>query len=112
MKFDKSLLSGSTQLLVLSIIAQGDAYGYEIITKLAEKSEHAFEMKEGTLYPVLHSLEKDGYLTAYEQETAGGRKRRYYHVTDKGLKELAVQKEQWNAFAAGIGRVLGEGSPA
>ena len=56
MKFDKSLLSGSTQLLVLSVIAEGDAYGYEIILKLAEKSEHAFEMKEGTLYPVLHSL--------------------------------------------------------
>ena len=58
MKFDKSLLSGSTQLLVLSIIAEGDAYGYEIILKLAEKSENAFEMKEGTLYPVLHSLER------------------------------------------------------
>ena len=59
MKFDKSLLSGSTQLLVLSIIAESDAYGYEIILKLAERSENAFEMKEGTLYPVLHSLERD-----------------------------------------------------
>ena len=111
MKFDKSLLSGSTQLLVLSIVAQEDAYGYEIITKLAEKSEHAFEMKEGTLYPVLHSLEKDGYLTAYEQETAGGRKRRCYHVTDKGLKELAAQKEQWKVFASSVDLVLG-GNPA
>jgi PadR family transcriptional regulator PadR len=107
MKFDKSLLSGSTQLLVLSIIAESDAYGYEIILKLAEKSENAFEMKEGTLYPVLHSLEKDGYLTAYEQETAGGRKRKYYHVTDKGLKELAAQKEQWKAFAGSVEMVLG-----
>ena len=111
MKFDKSLLSGSTQLLVLSIVAQEDAYGYEIITKLAEKSEHAFEMKEGTLYPVLHSLEKDGYLTAYEQETSGGRKRRYYHVTDKGRKELAAQKEQGKAFAGSVDLVLG-GNPA
>ena len=53
------------------------------------------------------SLEKDGYLTAYEQETAGGRKRRYYHVTDKGLKELAAQKEQWKAFAGSVEMVLG-----
>ena len=60
-----------------------------------------------TLYPVLHSLEKDGYLTAYEQETAGGRKRKYYHVTDKGLKELAAQKEQWRAFAGSVEMVLG-----
>ena len=106
MKFDKSLLSGSTQLLILSIVAEEDAYGYQIITKLSERSEHAFEMKEGTLYPVLHSLESDGYLTAYEQES-GGRKRKYYHVTEKGTKELAAQKEQWRAFSTGVDLVLG-----
>ena len=62
MKINKSLLSGSTGMLILSILQGSDKYGYEMIQTLSLKSEHVFDMKEGTLYPVLHALEKDGYL--------------------------------------------------
>ena len=60
MKVDKSLLSGSTSLLVLSLLKDGDKYGYQMADELAERSDHTFELKEGTRYPLLHSLEKEG----------------------------------------------------
>ena len=89
MKINKSLLSGSTGMLILGILKDRDQYGYEMIESLNRISENVFEMKEGTLYPVLHSLEKAGYLRSYEQENEGGRRRKYYHVTEKGHRQLA-----------------------
>ena len=65
-----------TQLLVLSLLANEDMYGYQMIVELARRSERTFEMKEGTLYPVLHGLEKDGLVEAYQQEAPTGRMRR------------------------------------
>ena len=65
------------QLLVLSLLAGEDMYGYQMIVELARRSDHTFEMKEGTLYPVLHGLERDGAVEAYQQEAplpAGGRR--------------------------------------
>ncbi len=106
MKFDKSLLSGSTSMLVLSLLSDRDKYGYEMISQLALRSENVFEMKEGTLYPVLHGLEKDGYIKGYEKETEAGRKRRYYHITDKGRRQLQEQTEQWNAFSGAVNKIL------
>ena len=78
MKFDKSLLSGSTKLLVLSVLQDSDKYGYEMIESLAQRSDRAFEMKEGTLYPQLHSMENEGLIRAYDQAAPSGRQRRYY----------------------------------
>ena len=65
MKIEKSLLSGSTPLLVLSLLKDGDKYGYEMVTELAKRSDNTFQLKEGTLYPLLHTLEKNGFVTAY-----------------------------------------------
>ena len=73
-----------TQLLVLSLLAGEDMYGYQMIVELARRSDHTFEMKEGTLYPVLHGLERQGMVEAYEQEAPTGRQRKYYHLTRKG----------------------------
>ena len=64
-----------TKLLVLSLLAGEDMYGYQMIVELGRRSNHTFEMKEGTLYPVLHGLEKDGYVEAYQQEAPTGRVR-------------------------------------
>ena len=107
MDFDKSLLSGSSKLLLLSVLEKNDEYGWGIIMQLSERSDKTFEMREGTLYPLLHALEKEGLIVSYEQNTPSGRRRKYYHITDKGQKELARQKEQWEAFANGVDRVLG-----
>ena len=60
MKIEKSLLSGSTPLLILALLKDSDMYGYEMVTELARRSDNTFELKEGTLYPVLHGLEKQG----------------------------------------------------
>ena len=84
-----------THLLVLSLLAQEDMYGYQIIMELARRSDHTFEMKEGTLYPVLHALVKDGLVEAYEQEAPTGRMRKYYHLTRKGGAALKTETESW-----------------
>ncbi len=112
MNFDKSLLSGSTKLLVLSVLENQDDYGWGIILQLTERSDNTFEMREGTLYPVLHALETDGMITSYEQDTPAGRRRKYYHITDRGHKELARQKEQWNVFSVSVNKVINQGAPA
>ena len=97
------------QLLVLSLLAGEDMYGYQIIVELARRSDHTFEMKEGTLYPVLHGLERDGLVEAYQQEAPTGRMRKYYHLTDKGKKQLAAETEQWRAYEHAINAVLSMG---
>ena len=95
-----------TQLLVLSLLADEDMYGYQMIVELARRSDHTFEMKEGTLYPVLHGLEKDGYVEAYQQEAPSGRMRKYYHLTRKGGAMLRTEKEAWESYSGAINAVL------
>lgn len=107
MKIDKSLLSGSTALLVLSLLSESDKYGYQMISDLALRSEQVFEFKEGTLYPILHALEKEGALRSYEKEAPSGRTRRYYSITGKGRKLLAEKKEQWGHFAHAVELIVG-----
>ena len=82
------------QLLVLSLLAGEDMYGYQIIVELARRSDHTFEMKEGTLYPVLHGLERSGAVEAYQQEAPTGRMRKYYHITRKGTELLKTEAER------------------
>ena len=95
-----------TQLLILSLLASRDMYGYEMILELARRSRNVFEMKEGTLYPVLHALEKQGYVEAYEQEAPTGRLRKYYRLTKKGRGCLADEKAAWEKYAGAVNAVL------
>ena len=67
MPVDKSLISGSTSMLILKLLEEKDMYGYEMIETLREKSRNVFELKAGTLYPLLHGMESKGYVDAYEQ---------------------------------------------
>ena len=69
MKFNKELLKGSTNLLVLSLLEKENMYGYQMIKKMQEQSNNLFEFQEGTLYPILHSLEEKGLITSYWDET-------------------------------------------
>ena len=84
MNIQKELSKGSSSLLVLSVLGTGDMYGYQIILELARRSSNVFEMKEGTLYPVLHGMEREGYVEAYEKAAPTGRVRKYYHLTRAG----------------------------
>lgn len=106
MNVDKSLISGSTTMLLLKLLAEKDMYGYEMIEVLRERSENVFELKAGTLYPLLHSLEAKGLLNAYEKE-AGNKVRKYYSITKHGRKILDEKKNEWEIYSRAVANVLG-----
>ena len=106
MKIDKELLKGSTNMLVLSLLEKEDMYGYQMIRKMADELNNVFELQEGTLYPILHSLEEKGFITSYWDDT-GSKKRKYYSITKKGKEQLKDKKEEWKIFSNGINQVLG-----
>ena len=110
MKFDKGLVAGSSTLLVLALLESGDMYGYQMIARLEEQSDHTFEMKEGTLSPLLHALEKGKYLTSYQQEAPTGRQRKYYRLTRRGKTLLDEKRAEWAAFHKGVQDVLSGGA--
>ena len=106
MKISRELVKGTSAMLVLSVLAKEDLYGYKIVRELEQRSESVFSMNEGTLYPVLHALEAERFLESYWEEV-DGRKRKYYRITKKGSKRLAEQTEEWQVFSNAVGRVLG-----
>lgn len=106
MAVDKSLISGSTMLLLLKLLEEKDMYGYEMIEGLRERSENVFELKAGTLYPLLHSMEDKGYVESYDQEAAG-KTRKYYALTKTGKKQLKGKEEEWREYARAVANVLG-----
>lgn len=105
---DKNYLKGETSLLVLSLLSQEDKYGYQIIAELDKRSEHVFQLKEGTLYPILHALENDGAVKAYEKQTESSRVRRYYQITGKGRCRLAAEAKAWKHASRQMEKVLVE----
>lgn len=70
-------------------------YGYQMIEQLRERSQSVFDMKAGTLYPLLHQLEQKGCLTTHEEAAGEARVRKYYHLTDKGCKYLIQHQQDW-----------------
>ncbi|MBR2036920.1 MAG: PadR family transcriptional regulator [Lachnospiraceae bacterium] len=108
MTIEKSLTSGSMTMLLLKLLSEKDMYGYEMIDTLRKRSQNVFELKAGTLYPLLHGLEEKGLLTVYEQEYQG-KTRKYYHVTKKGLKLLERKVEEWNTYTEAVSNVLAMG---
>jgi PadR family transcriptional regulator PadR len=98
------LLKGTTPLLVLAILRDGELYGYEIAQRIRERSGGAFAPSEGSLYPALHSLEAEGALQATWRESDKGPRRRYYRITPKGGTLLAEHEREWAAFATAMAR--------
>ena len=107
MKVEKSLLSGSTPLLILSLLKSEDMYGYQMVSELAKRSDNTFQLKEGTLYPLLHTLEKQGWVRSYAKQTPGGRERKYYTLTAAGRGELEEKTRQWQLFSEKVNAVIG-----
>ena len=110
MELEKSLVSGSMSLLVLKLLEDGDLYGYQMIDELRRRSDNTFRLRAGTLYPLLHSLEEKGLVTAYEQTAESGKTRRYYHLTQQGRDALREKEDAWNAYAQAVDRVLKGGA--
>lgn len=95
-------------LLLLKLLEEKDMYGYEMIETLARRSDDTFHLKAGTLYPILHGMEKEGWVQTYE-EPYEGRARKYYRLTEMGRKQLEEQKARWFRYARGVEKVLGGG---
>lgn len=108
MTIDRSLVSGSTTMLLLKLLSEKDMYGYEMIETLRERSQNVFELKAGTLYPLLHGMEEKKYLTVYEKEVSG-KVRKYYHITKCGRKILSEKQEEWNTYSHAVMNVLSIG---
>ncbi|MBQ4342779.1 MAG: PadR family transcriptional regulator [Erysipelotrichaceae bacterium] len=105
MVVDKGYMSGSSQMLILNLLNEKSCYGYELIKMLKQRSNNVFELKEGTLYPILHKLENDSLIRSFNQEVSG-RTRKYYAITDKGKKVLVKEKEEWLQFSGAVNQVL------
>ena len=105
MAIDKSLMSGSMTMLILRLLVEKDMYGYEMIDTLRKKSCNVFELKAGTLYPLLHGLEEKNFVTSYEQKVMG-KERKYYRLTAAGHGRLEEKKEEWKAYQKAVTDVL------
>jgi PadR family transcriptional regulator, regulatory protein PadR len=98
-------LKGHLDALILATLQDGPAHGYAVIEDLKQRSGGAFELAEGTVYPVLHRLESDGLLSS-AWSIAAGRRRRVYRLTRRGRAALAVQRTEWTKFAHAVEAVL------
>lgn len=105
----RELKRGSLELIVLQLLASGEAYGYEIVAKLADATDGRLGVTEGTLYPVLYRLERGGFVSVRWETQARGVPRKYYRLTDAGRRELVALTREWTTFADAMARLLGIG---
>jgi PadR family transcriptional regulator, regulatory protein PadR len=106
MSYQRELLKGNTDSLLLYLLSCQPMYGYQIIKELEKRSNGYFQFKEGTLYPALHRLEKAGYIAGRWEKLPNGQERRYYTITDKGAKDYSQRLEDWKNFARAINAVI------
>lgn len=102
MRIDKDLVAASSTPLVLSILAEGDNYGYAILKRVRELSGGELEWTDGMLYPLLHRLHRLGYVTTEWRVPPEGRRRKYYTITDQGRAALSDQRRQWAAVTKAL----------
>jgi len=106
LNYERELLKGSTDSLLLSLINRRPNYGYKIIKELGKGSNGYFQFKEGTLYPALHRLEKAGLLQGKWQRLPSGQERRYYYITPKGQKALVERLAVWQDFSTAVALIM------
>ena len=103
---DRELKRGSLELIVLHLLSPGEAYGYEIVSKLTAQTNGALEVTDGTLYPVLYRLERAKYVAVRWETPERGVPRKYYRLTDEGREELERLRDEWTTFAKAMTRLL------
>ena len=97
------LKKGVLELCVLALLSRGDAYGYEIASRLAK----GIEMGEGTVYPLMRRMQADGLVQTYLVESSAGPSRKYYRITPAGAERLSTHTTEWAAFSAAVNAILG-----
>jgi len=106
MPTDPDLVRGTLNTMLLEVISRRPMYGYEICKTVNARTDGYFNLREGSLYPALHKLEQEGLLKSFWEQTDRGRRRKYYEITDAGVKTLAAKRRDWSEFAAAVERVL------
>lgn len=106
MRFESQLLKGIAPVIVLKILSRGPMYGYELCQAVEQRSNEIFFLGKGTLYPLLYNLEAKQLVVAEWEKADSGRNRRYYSITEKGIKEMAKQKEQLKQLVTGLDLVF------
>ncbi|MCY9782765.1 PadR family transcriptional regulator [Nocardiopsis sp. EMB25] len=105
MHIDKDLVAASATPLVLGILAEGESYGYAIVKRVNELSGGQMQWTDGMLYPLLHRLERNGYVRASWGKSDAGRRRKHYAITEAGLETLAERQKQWSVVADALRQV-------
>ena len=103
---ERELRRGSLELIVLHLLVSGEAYGYEIVSKLTAETNGALEVTDGTLYPVLYRLERAGSVTVRWETPERGVPRKYYRLTESGREELVRLTHEWTSFAKAMTKLL------
>ena len=107
MNVSKDLVAASATPIILAILKGNDSYGYSIIKRVKELTDNKLVWTEGMLYPVLHRLEEQELIESYWKSSETGRKRKYYRIKEAGLKELELQKEQWDMVHSALSKTWG-----
>jgi PadR family transcriptional regulator PadR len=105
---DRELKRGTLELVLLRLLSERQMYGYELVSTLERRGGEPFQIKEGTLYPVLYRLENDGFVEAKWETMERGVPRKYYRLTKAGAKELESLAADWHEFSAAVNRLLGK----
>jgi PadR family transcriptional regulator, regulatory protein PadR len=107
MRLSKDLVAASAVPLILSILEEGESYGYALIQRVRELSGGAIEWTDGMLYPVLHRLEAQGHIGSHWRTSESGRRRKYYGLHRAGRKVLEEQKAQWHTVHGALIKLWG-----
>lgn len=102
MDIGKDLVAASATPIVLAILSEGESYGYAIIKRVGELSDGELQWTDGMLYPLLHRLERRGFVRAVWGKSETGRRRKYYRLTDAGAEQLASQRRQWQVVDSAL----------
>ena len=105
---DPKLLTGTLEMLILDVLARADSYGYELAQTVLIASGERFDLKEGSLYPALHRMQRRKLLRSYWVNTEDRRRRKYYTLTPKGRQVLKTKRNEWTQFSRGVQGVLGQ----
>jgi len=109
MEYDREFLTGTVGVLILSLLNEREMYGYELLGEAERRSSSAFQLKEGTVYPALHHMERSGLLRSRWRDSPTGRSRKYYSLTAKGRRQAESKRRQWLQISAAMRSILGDG---
>lgn len=99
-------LQGSLNLLILKTLSRGPLHGYGITTRIQQVSDEVLQIEEGSLYPALHRMEQENWITSEWAVSETNRRVRYYKLTAKGRRQLAIEEDDWNQITGAVARVL------